>query len=245
MQCVWPAWPYGMLGYSRDELLKFQGNNNISRSVRKTLFRYNIWCPKTRRLVLKPRVSTKRTFQAVKGRLLNTRSINEKESSICELITDNQLDLLALTETWCTDKSSVSLGLIQPPGYSVIHLPRQDRRGGGVGLLYRDSYKAKRVKVEKFSSFEHQTVSLSCGTEQLLVICVYLNSGVFTQDFSSQFSELISFLQTTVQNIWLSVTSTFMLTLILMRMQRNWNPFSNNSILFNMWIYPRTLLGIH
>ena len=135
MQCVWPAWTYGMLEYSRDELLKFQGNNNISRSVRKTLFRYNIWCPKTRRLVLKPRVSTKRTFQAVKGGLLNTRSINEKESSICELITDNQLDLLALTETWCTDKSSVSLGLIQPSGYSVIHLPRQDRRGGGVGLL--------------------------------------------------------------------------------------------------------------
>ena len=73
-----------------------------------------------------------------------------------------------------------------------IHLPRQDRRGGGVGLLYRDSYKAKRVKIEKFSSFEHQTVSLSCGT----VTCVYLNSGLFTQDFSSQFSELISFLQT-------------------------------------------------
>ena len=146
--------------------------------------------PKTRRLVLKPRVSTKRTFQAVKGGLLNTRSINEKEFSICELITDNQLDLLALTETWCTDKSSVSLGLIQPPGYSVIpvHIPRQDRRGGGVDLLYRDSYKAKRVKVEKLSSFEHQTVSLSCGAEQLSVTCAYLNSGVFTQDFSSQFS---------------------------------------------------------
>ena len=95
----------------------------------------------------------------------------------------------------CTDKSSVSLGLIQPPGYSVIHLPRHDRRGGGVGLIYRDSYKAKRVKFEKFSSFERQTVSLSCGTQQLVITCVYLSSGVFTQDFSSQFSELLSFLQ--------------------------------------------------
>ena len=155
MQRACPAWSYGMLGYSRDELLKVRGNEHISRSVRKTLFKNNIWCPKSSRLISKPRVSTKRSFQGAKGGLLNTRSINEKESSICELITDNQLDFVALTETWCTDKSSVSLGLIQPPGYSVIHLPRHDRRGGGVGLIYRDSYKAKRVKFEKFSSFEH------------------------------------------------------------------------------------------
>ena len=99
-----------------------------------------------------------------------------------------------MTETWCTDKSSVSLGLIQPPGYSIIHFPRHDRRGGGVGLIFRDSYKAKHVKCEKFSSFE-QPVSLSCGTEQLEITCVYLSSGVFTQYFSSQFSELLSFLQ--------------------------------------------------
>ena len=31
--------------------------------------------------------------------------------------------------------------------------------------------------------------------EQLVITCVYLSSGVFTQDFSSQFSELLSFLQ--------------------------------------------------
>ena len=68
----------------------------ISRSVRKTLFKNNIWCPKSSRLISKPRVSTKRSFQGAKGGLLNTRSINEKESSICELITDNQLDFLAL-----------------------------------------------------------------------------------------------------------------------------------------------------
>ena len=218
---AWPAWPYGMLGYSRDELLKFQGNKHISRSVRKTLFKYSIWCPVSRRLILKPRVSIKRSFQGAKGGLLNTRSINEKETSIYELITDKQLDYLALTETWCTDKSSVSLGLIQPPGYSIIHFPRHDRRGGGVGLIYRDSYEAKRVKCEKFSSFEHQTVSLSCGTEQLVVTCVYLSSGVFTQDFSSQSSELLSFLQAKVQNTWLSAILTFMSTPIQMSMPRN------------------------
>ena len=158
---------------------------------------------------------------------------------------DNYLWKVNVYETWCTDKSSVSLGLIQPPGYSVIHLPRQDRRGGGVGLLYCDSYKAKRVKVEKLSSFEHQTVSLSCGTEQLLVTCVYLNSGVFTQDFSSQFSELISFLQTKRAKHLIVGDFNFHSNIDTDADAKKLKSLLNSSILFNMWIYPRTLLGIH
>ena len=38
-------------------------------------------------------------------------------------------------------------------------------------------------------------MSRSCGTEQLVVTCIFVSSGVVTQDFSSQFSELLSFLQ--------------------------------------------------
>ena len=52
-------------------------------------------------------------------RLLGTKFINEKEDSICTVITENRLDLLEVTETVCT---SVSLGLIHPPGYWVIGL---------------------------------------------------------------------------------------------------------------------------
>ena len=73
-----------------------------------------------------------------KGALLNSRSINGKGDSIHELITDNNLDFLDLTETWCTDKSSVSLGFITPPGYTIQHTNRESR-GGGVALIYRDS----------------------------------------------------------------------------------------------------------
>ena len=47
-------------------------------------------------------------------------------------------------------------------------------------MFYRDSYKAKRVKFEKCSSFEHQAVSLSCGS-----------SRIFTQDFLPQFHLII------------------------------------------------------
>ena len=94
----------------------------------------NIWCPKAQRLILKPRVSIKRSFQGVNCGLLNARSVNEKESSIYELITDNRLDICAITETWLKNvKSSDSLGQLTPPGYTITHLPRPANRTGEIG----------------------------------------------------------------------------------------------------------------
>ena len=85
----------------------------------------------------------------------NSRSINTKGDFMYELIIDNCFDSLALTETWCNENSTVSLGQITPPGYSVIHTHRPTR-GGGVALIFRDTYKAKRVQTGRYTNFENQ-----------------------------------------------------------------------------------------
>ena len=44
------------------------------------------------------------------------RQINKQQVGLkYELITDNDIDVLALTETGCIDNSDVSLGLVTPP----------------------------------------------------------------------------------------------------------------------------------
>ena len=78
--------------------------------------KFNLWNPSSRHS--ESQEPYKKTFAHSKCGLLNARSINNKEDSIYELITDNDLDVLALTETWYTDNSDVSLGLVTPPGYS-------------------------------------------------------------------------------------------------------------------------------
>ena len=117
--------------------------------------------------------------------------MNNKEDSIYELIVDNCLDFLALTEAWCNENSTVSLGQITPPGYSVIHTHRPTR-GGGVALIFRDTYKAKRVKTGKYTNFENQTVSLSLGTNYLHVTIIYIPSGIFSSELNEQISDLLS-----------------------------------------------------
>ena len=65
--------------------------------------------------------------------------------SIDELITDNDLEVLALAETWRTDNSDVSLGLITASGCAKGQTHRSSR-GGGVGVIYRDYLRARFEK---------------------------------------------------------------------------------------------------
>ena len=182
---------------SRDELLRIKDTApslTVTRSLRKTLFRYNIWCPLSQRKIQTGGRQKYSFHHETKGGLINARSINCKEATLCELVTDNNLDFLAISETWCNENSSVSLGQITPVGYSIIHTERPSR-GGGVALLFRDSYKAKQSRCERFSTFEHQSVCLSSGTDSICVTVIYNPSGIFSSEFENEFSELLSDLQ--------------------------------------------------
>ena len=79
-------------------------------------------------------------------------------------------------------------------------MSRHDRGDDGGGLIHCDSYKAEHVHFGTCSSFEHQPVSLSWGTELLAVIDIYLTSGLISQYFSSPFSELLSYLPAESEN---------------------------------------------
>ena len=166
--------------FTRGQLFEIREQSRrqpIPRMLRKTLFKYNIWRPSVFP-VPNEKCNKDKSSTGTKCAVLNSRSINNKEDYIYELIVDNCLDFLALTETWCNENFTDSLGQITPPGYSVIHTHRPTR-GGGVALIFRDTYKAKRVKTGKYTNFENQTVSLSLGTTYLHVTTIYIPSGIF------------------------------------------------------------------
>ena len=66
---------------------------------------------------------------------LNIRGIGSKRSQLMNLINtvvhDREPDLILLSETWLTPFSPV----FSIPGYELYHLDRQNKKGGGVGIL--------------------------------------------------------------------------------------------------------------
>ena len=64
---------------------------------------------------------------------------------------------MGLTEHWLTSKDSAVKAEICPDGYSILVHERSDCRGGGTGLLYRDSYEVSMINsgVSEHGSFEY------------------------------------------------------------------------------------------
>ena len=91
--------------------------------------------------------------------LWNARSLNAKIPMVCEFVTTNEVDILAITETWLSgdsrDDRTIGDLLNSLPNYSFYHSPRIGRTGGGVGVCLKKGYTVHKFDMKSFSSFEY------------------------------------------------------------------------------------------
>ena len=78
--------------------------------------------------------------------LLNVRSLTSKAIIVNELITDHNLDVIGLTETWLKPDEFTVLNEASPPGYTSDHIPRASRKGGGVANIYDSKFHYTKKK---------------------------------------------------------------------------------------------------
>ena len=72
---------------------------------------------------------------------INARSVTEKVLQISDLLIEEKIDFLLITETWLSNDKfdETVLRNCCPPGYTFINKPRLGKKGGGVAIIYRDS----------------------------------------------------------------------------------------------------------
>jgi len=118
--------------------------------------------------------------------LLNARSVVNKAAVIHDVIADNKLAVLALTETWMTSDAPAAIKLdIAPPGFQVLHQPRgssTDKRGGGVAIIHRDDISVRQLDIGTPTEFEVLAARLTLRpTDHVTVVCVYRPPGAVTR----------------------------------------------------------------
>src|SRR5271170_3988548 len=135
---------------------------------------------------------------------LNTRSAScitdsyDKPALIKELISDNKIDLLALTETWLSPDTSPSvLNSLTPKNYSIMHHPRAEGRGGGIALIYRSFLKVSVISLPTYSSFESLCVNFSVSNFSCSLLTVYRPPSFSKYTFISEFSSILEKLAST------------------------------------------------
>jgi len=95
--------------------------------------------------------------------------------AIKDYVVDNNIDILALTETWlrpgnCDD---LEAGTLCPNGYRFLHVPRTHGRGGGVGLLFKDTPRINSVLTDDFQSFEVMDIRLKSLLKCIRFLIIY------------------------------------------------------------------------
>ena len=103
--------------------------------------------------------------------LLNARSVCNKALLIRDLIIDIGLHVHALTEIW--NPSNCTIAELLPPGYEIVHKPRQDKRGGGVAVLARTELRCKLKIALALTSFEAIIVIITSGHNVIYMCVVY------------------------------------------------------------------------
>ncbi len=138
--------------------------------------------------------------QHVRFAVWNARSIKAKSKStmLCEFVIDNQLDVLAITETWLTggDRDNQLLADLNRtlPNDVFHHTPRLCGRAGGVAVLVRKGLHITFNDTCAFDSFEHMDFNFSSASASVRLIIIYrpppnkknnLTPSMFMDDFSS------------------------------------------------------------
>ena len=99
--------------------------------------------------------------------VINARSVRNKTTTLTECITDHNIDILAITETWLTKNSDKPIiAAMTPSGYSFANAPRASGRGGGVGVIHRDELTCKQLPRTNNVTFEMIRTQFSSTTSK-------------------------------------------------------------------------------
>ena len=145
------------------------------------------------------------TGEQIRIVLMNAQSVRNKTMLINEYVRDDDIDILAITETWLKrGGDSAIITELAPDGYSFVHVPRQRGRGGGVGLLHRETYSCKLLASPCFKHMELLRARLTGTNVRPFDVYVVYHPHVSTKN-SGTLTDFITELETLFNAITLSV----------------------------------------
>lgn len=103
---------------------------------------------------------------------LNVQSINNKATTVRELIEERKYDVFVATETWHHKGDSI-LKHASGPAYSISEHSREIGRGGGVAIFYRTHYSCSPILLPSVTTLEYVSIRLKTGRNAFAVLATY------------------------------------------------------------------------
>ena len=115
----------------------------------------------------------------VKLGVMNARSVANKLDYVFDHIIDNNLDIVALTETWLSNEEVNNRRVVMEcstHGFTLHHVPRNSgRTGGGVDVLINDRVKllTRLEPINNAVSFESMEIIITIVSISIRLVVIY------------------------------------------------------------------------
>ena len=98
-----------------------------------------------------------------------------KRSNVLQVLDDYHIEVACISETWFDSKNGKFTADIKEAGYEIVHGYREDKRGGGIAILYKKTLNAKPGEASsmKYMSFEFSSLVLSTSRAKILLVSIY------------------------------------------------------------------------
>ena len=101
--------------------------------------------------------------------LIKTRSVRNNADLIKDYFVEHCI--VALTETWLSHDDKAEINVLTACGYNLCHLPRRNRRGGEVGLLFKSTFNVISETPLTTDTFKGLSTPVSRNEQQRSRIC--------------------------------------------------------------------------
>ena len=111
--------------------------------------------------------------------LVNAQSVRNRTALLLsDYVTSNNIDIACITETWFTHLDNVDIAVLQGNNYTLSHVMRDNIRGGGVGVLFKSTYKLLRSTPISCEAYEGINITLKHPNSTLITVVVNGNISI-------------------------------------------------------------------
>ena len=108
--------------------------------------------------------------------VINCCSIRNKLSYVLDHVKDHKSDIVAITESWLPTEECNNRAVSRECAnhdYKLFHVPRPNRRGGGVALLIKNELHVIKQTHSIRNSFEHIELLMTAISIHLRIVVIY------------------------------------------------------------------------
>ena len=119
---------------------------------------------------------TKTLYKDTKNLVIGTAnclSVNKKTTELLAALHHENYDICFLTETWIKKDGPMVVSKLEATSFKYNGLPREDREGGSIAILYWCDLKIQPVEEGNTASYEYGVWNLTIHGKMITIIGIY------------------------------------------------------------------------